>query len=133
MDALLPIKLALSGIWRQRWWALLVAALVGAAGTAFVMRMPASYESSARVYVDTQSILQPLLSGLAIQPNVEQQVAMMSRTLLSRPNVERVVRMADLDLAAGTPAQREQMLDKLAQAIRIQAAGGAAAKLYTIS
>ena len=28
------------------------------------------------------------MTGLAIQPNVEQQVMMLSRTLISRPNIE---------------------------------------------
>ncbi len=49
-----------------------------------------------------RSLLRPLLAGLAIQPNLDQQVALMSRTLISRPNVEKLVRMADLDLGART-------------------------------
>ena len=47
--------------------------------------MPDKYEASARIYVDTQSILKPLMSGLAVQPNVEQQVMMVSRTLIVAP------------------------------------------------
>ena len=45
------------------------------------------------------------MSGLAVQPNVEQQVTMLSRTLISRPNVEKLVRMADLDLKTRAKAR----------------------------
>ncbi|HLT76098.1 MAG TPA: Wzz/FepE/Etk N-terminal domain-containing protein, partial [Ferrovibrio sp.] len=108
----------LPGIWRHRWGALLVAMAVGAAGAIAVMRIPNSYEASSRVYVDTQSILQPLMVGLAIQPNVEQQVGMMARTLINRPNIERVMRMADLDHMAETEQKREALVDHLIREIR---------------
>ena len=86
------------GMWRFRWPGLLVAWVVAVLGTVAVWKVPNQYEASARVYVDTDSILKPLMSGLAVQPNVEQQITMLSRTLLSRPNLEKLIRMADLDL-----------------------------------
>jgi hypothetical protein len=67
-------------------------------GVVVVFKIPDQYEASARIYVDTQSILKPLMAGLTVQPNVEQQVGMLSRTLISRPNIEKLIRMADLDL-----------------------------------
>lgn len=124
------VRSALRGMWTYRWWGLVTAVLVGAGGTAAVMSIPNKYEASARVYVDTQSILKPLMSGLAVQPNIDQQISMMSRTLLSRPNVERVTRMADLDLRAATPQQREALIDELMKDIRFSAAGGL--NLYTL-
>ncbi|MCL4743897.1 MAG: chain length-determining protein [Burkholderiaceae bacterium] len=124
------IRSTLRGIWMYRWWGLVTAVLVGAAGTVAVWNIPNQYEASARVYVDTQSILKPLMSGLAIQPNVEQQISMMSRTLVSRPNVERVVRMADFDLKAKTPQERDAIVDALMKEIRFSAAGGM--NLYSI-
>ena len=83
------------GMWRFRWLALGVSWLVAIVAVIIVFRVPDKYEASARVYVDTQSILKPLMAGLAIQPNVDQQVAMLSRTLISRPSMEKLVRMAD--------------------------------------
>ena len=88
------------GMWKHRWPGLAVAWLVAAVGAAVVLRVPDRYEATARIFVDTQSILKPLMSGLAIQPNTDQQVVMLSRTLITRPNVEKLVRMADLDLAS---------------------------------
>src|SRR5690348_1978001 len=88
----------LRSMWHRRWIGLAAAWIAAIIGVAVVYRIPEKFEASARVYVDTESLLRPLLAGLAIQPNLDQQVALMSRTLISRPNVEKLVRMADLDL-----------------------------------
>ncbi|MCW5621427.1 MAG: chain length-determining protein [Burkholderiales bacterium] len=119
------------GMWRFRWPSLAVAWLVAVVGMIIVFRVPDNYEATARVYVDTQSILKPLMSGLAVQPNVEQQVVMLSRTLISRPNMEKLVRMADLDLEAKTPQQRDAVIDGLMSSIKVQ--GRAKDNLYTIT
>jgi polysaccharide chain length determinant protein (PEP-CTERM system associated) len=133
MDEILQaLRSVLRAIWRRRWWALLTTVLVGIAGVAVVMRMPAVYEANARVYVDTQSILKPLMSGLAVQPNVDQQVSMMARTLLTRPNLERVARMADLDLKAQNPNEREAVLQELTKNIKFSTSSGGS-NLYSIA
>jgi len=118
-------------MWKYRWPALLVAWVVTAVGATVIMKIPNQFEASARIFVDTRSILQPLMAGLAIQPNVEQQVALLSRTLISRPNVERLVRMADLDLGLTTKAQQEELITGLLRDLRISQARGD--NLYNLS
>ena len=93
----------LKGVWKYRWHAVIVAWIIALAGWIRVYTLDDNYQASARVFVDTQSILKPLMSGMTTLPNVEQQVSIMSRTLLSRPNVEKVMRMVDLDIKATTP------------------------------
>ena len=117
--------------WRRRWWGVAVAWLVCIVGWTWVMMIPDRYEASARVYVDTQTLLKPLLSGLAAQPNIEQQIKLMTRQLVSRPTLEKVARMTDLDVKAKTPEQTEAMLNDLASRISIADAGRE--NLYTIS
>jgi polysaccharide chain length determinant protein (PEP-CTERM system associated) len=119
------------GIWRYRWIMMLAAWLVSIVGWGVVYQLPDKYESSARVHVDTQSMLAPLLKGLTITTNPGQRVQMVTRTLLSRPNLEKLARMTDLDLVALTPADMEHLLDNLAGDIRI--ASGREQDLYTIS
>ena len=132
MDALLiQLRNVLPGMWRQRWWGLLAALAVGIAGATAAMLVPNRYEATARVFVDTQSILKPLMAGLAVQPNVDQQLQMMARTLVSRPNIERVIRMSDLDLGVTTPAEREQLIDSLAKGIQFRPTGGN--NLYSVA
>ena len=117
-------------MWRFRWPAVLVAWVVALVGTAIVFRIPDQYEATARVFVDTQSILKPLMSGLAVQPNIEQQVVMLSRTLVSRPNVEKVVRMADLDLKSESKADQDALVNRLMTRLEIRSVGRD--NLYTL-
>ncbi len=119
------------GVWKHRWLGLLVAWVIAIIGAAVVFRIPDRYEASARIYVDTQSILKPLMAGLTVQPNVEQQVVMLSRTLISRPNMEKLVRMADLDLGAQSKDAQIELIDRLTKTLQIKSS--ARDNLYTLS
>ncbi|SNS81337.1 polysaccharide chain length determinant protein, PEP-CTERM locus subfamily [Noviherbaspirillum humi] len=130
-DVVSQIASLLKGVWKYRWPAAAVAWIVAIAGWVTVFTLPDTYQSSARVFVDTQSILKPLLASMTSLPNVEQQVSIMSRTLLSRPNVERVIRMVDLDLKANSAKDREALIDDLSKKIKI--AGTLQNDIYTIS
>jgi polysaccharide chain length determinant protein (PEP-CTERM system associated) len=132
MDDLIRQGIAiLQGMWQRRWIGLAGAWIVGIAGVVGVMRMPDVYEASARIYVDTQSVLKPLMQGLAVQPNVDQQVMILSRTLISRPNVEKLVRMADLDLGTKSKADQENLIDGLIKSLKIESLGRD--NLYTLA
>lgn len=124
MDELISqITTITRGMWKHRWRGLIVAWLVTVVGVIVVMSVPDKYEASARIYVDTQSILKPLMSGLAVQPNVEQQVMMLSRTLITRPNVEKLIRMADLDLGNASKAEQEALIDQVTKTLEIKNVG----------
>ena len=121
----------LKATWRYRWYAVVFAWIIALCGWIAVYRMPDRYEASARVYVDTQSVLRPLLSGITVQPDVDQMVAMMSRTLINRPNLEKVIRMADMDIGLKTSLDREQLITRLTRELAIQSTGRE--NLYTIA
>ncbi|GAB3100104.1 chain length-determining protein [Aestuariicella hydrocarbonica] len=110
----------LLGIWRFRWYGLAIAWVVAILGWLWVWSLPVSYMATARLDVDSSSVLRPLLRGLAIQPDVNQRVALMSRTLLSRPNLEKLMRMSDLDLNITTDLEKEQLLTGLKESITLQ-------------
>ncbi|EAR21276.1 XrtA system polysaccharide chain length determinant [Nitrococcus mobilis] len=117
--------------WRYRWYSLAAAWIVAVLGWAWVYELPDQFEASARVYVDTQSLLAPLLKDLAVRPQVAQQLDMMTRTLFSRPNLEEVARRADLDLSAKTPAALEKVINGLSADIKLTSAGRS--NLYSLS
>jgi len=130
-DLITQLLSHLKGIWKYRWFGFAAIWVVAIAGWLIVYTLPDSYESSARIYVDTQSVLEPLMAGIATTPNLEQQVSIMSRTLISRPNVERVMRMIDLDIQAKTVKDREYLINDLMSEIRIDSVGRD--NLFTIS
>ena len=130
MQELVEQLLALGrGMWQRRWIGLAVAWLAAIIGAIVVFRLPDKYEASARVYVDTQSLLQPLMAGMAITPDAGGQVALLSRLLLTRPNIERIVRKSDLDTAAAKNAA--DLVDETLGSLNITRAGGD--NIYTIA
>ena len=107
------------GVWRHRWLAMVVTWLVAVAGWIWVYQVPDAYVASTRLYVDTNSVLRPLLKGLTIGPNIDQRINMMSRTLLSRPNMDKLMRMTDLDLMVENDQDKERMQTGLSEAITL--------------
>ncbi len=115
---------------RFRWQAIGLAWLLALAGWVVVWMMPNRYESSAKVYIDTDSVLKPLLDGLAVGTDPMSEVSMMATVLMSRPNLERIARETDLNLRAKTPLEFEGLVAGLPKRIRVIAGRD---KTYAIS
>ncbi len=113
----------LHGMWRYRWSALVVTWLAAIAGWSFVFSMPDQFSANAVVYIDTSSVLKPLLKGLAPETDTNDELQVMTRFLLSRDNLMSVVRETDMDLEAKTAADREDIVERLASAITITGGG----------
>ena len=113
----------LKGIWKYRWVAVAAAWVVAVVGWVIVYKLPDDYQASARIYVDTQNVLKPLLSGMTVSPDLQQQVSIMSRTLISRPNVERVIRMVDLDIKAKDNKDQDRLVKELMDKIKLGTTG----------
>ncbi|MEZ5651319.1 MAG: GNVR domain-containing protein [Burkholderiaceae bacterium] len=92
LSALADIAYNIHGIWRNRYFGLLVAIVLGIVGAIAIIIIPGKYEATSRVNLETQSIIGPLMVGMTVKPDAEQQVEMVARTLLSRPNLEKVAR-----------------------------------------
>lgn len=118
-------------IWQRRMAAVLAAAALCAFGWPAALMLPDKYEARARVYVDTKSMLRPLLRGLAVDNDIAQEFALVTRrTLLSRPNLERVLREADLDLRFKDRHEVEMAIRDLS--LKINVIGDAQESIYTI-
>jgi len=113
----MPIVQAL---WRHRWLAVGTAWLVCTAGWIGAAFVPTKYESSARVYLNAGPLLTPLLKGLAADTDPSRHLDFMQRTLLSRPNLEQLIRLTDLDTAIRTPGEKEALFKRLATDIEVK-------------
>lgn len=107
-------------IWRRRWIAIGVAWAICVVGWVVVSRMPDVYDSSARVYMNADEALTPLLHGIAVESDVDARLERMQRTLLSSTNMKKLIRMTDLDSKVKDNADREAMVAQLQKAIQIK-------------
>lgn len=114
----------LYGMWQRRWYAVAVAWFFCLAGWGAVATLPDQYESYARIYIDTDPMLRPLMRGISVDVNVMSQIEVMQRTLKSRPNLSKVVRMTDLDLTVQNERQMEALLTGLEKNVEVASQGG---------
>ena len=120
----------LYGVWRKRIVAITVAWIICVVGWVFVAQIPDIYKSEARIHVDAEAFLKPLLGKMAVQNNIYNQVAMMRQTLISRPNIEKVIRMTDQDLLINNDEEMDEKIDEIMDKITINIQ---AANLFSIS
>ena len=117
--------------WRYRWHALIVAWLVMLVGALLVFSLPNKYAASAQVYADTEALTNPLLHGVAVQPDVRGRLEIITHTLLSQPNLETVADKTGLALRVTTPAGKDALLRTLGSSVSVRGAG--TKNLYNIS
>ena len=115
----LLMRREVAAAWRYRWWALALSWVVCLGGWFVAASIPNQYEASARLYVDADAVLTPLLRGLAVDNALSSQLDVLQRTLLSRPNLDKLISKTDLELQVGGAADREGMVASLGSAIRI--------------
>ena len=109
----------LHAVWRHKWLGVATAWLVCTAGWVGVALVPTKYKSSARVYLNADPLLTPLLKGLAADTDPTRQLDFMQRTLLSRPNLEQLVRLTDLDIGVTNAEQKEALFKRLASDVTV--------------
>jgi polysaccharide chain length determinant protein (PEP-CTERM system associated) len=117
------IRQVLASAWRQRWLVVATSWALCMIGWAGVYMIPDTYESGARLYVDTDAVLTPLLRGLAIDTAATNQIDLLQRTLLSRPNLDKLISITDLNVQATDPQRREQLIMQLGRDIRVTMEG----------
>ncbi|MCK5666056.1 MAG: hypothetical protein KAI17_21350 [Thiotrichaceae bacterium] len=127
------LTIYLKGVWNKRWSAMIIAWLVCVIGWGVVYKLPDQYESTAKIYIDTNSLLKPLLKGLTVETNVAQEIRLMVKTLLTRPNVEKIIRLSDLDLQVQNDIEFDALVEKLQKEITFEKVSRTKSNLYNLS
>jgi polysaccharide chain length determinant protein (PEP-CTERM system associated) len=116
------VRAAARVLWRRRALALGSACAVAALGALLVPLVPERHEASARLVVDTQSPLKPLISGMTVQSaETERQARLLARKVVASPQLSRLLDRGGLGLPVGSPQEREDSLVKLIARTRLTA------------
>ncbi len=108
-------------VWKRKWLVLAVAWIACVAGWAAVMMVPQSFESDARAFVDVNGLLTPLLKGLIVDTTPAESEGYIRQTLLSRPNLDQVIVLANLGPPSQSATQHEELVGALAKEISVRA------------
>jgi len=100
-------------------------------GVLYVDQLEDRYVAKTKVFIDYKSLLTPLLKGLAAESDVNAAVQLMARDLLSRTNIESVIRKVDLDLDIEDPLQMDEMIVNVRKRITLKdSKGGDTYRIY---
>ena len=105
--------------WRHRWKALAFAWIVCAIGwTGLALLVPDRFQASTRISADADAVLGVLLRGIAIDGSPTRQMEMLHRTLLNRPNLDKIIAETGLHVRVDGDVAREVLAQRLAREIR---------------
>ncbi len=104
-----------AGLWRRRWTVAAVAAATALLAWFALWLIPDQFASRAQVYVQTETVLDPVMTGVTARPNYERRVEVMRLQLLTRPNVEEIILRSGLDreISAADPRERSAQMERL--------------------
>lgn len=128
-EQLFEILYYLKGALKYKWTALIIAWVLAVSGWTYVLMMPDKYTSVAKVHVETRTMLQPLLSGMAIESDVRGLLRVMQQLMFTKGNLEQITKLSDLDKAVRTPTEQEMLIDELKKNIHIT---GGTEDMFTI-
>lgn len=80
--------------------------------------LPKRYQATSTISVE-QSVISDLVKGIAVTPSMESKLRLLNVYLLSRNLLLKIASILDMDLDVTTPAQREQLVQKMRDNVRI--------------
>ncbi len=112
------LRIAVHSVWNRRWLALAIAWGVCLLGWLIVSLIPASYESSARIMVRSQTVLSEKVGITANERR--KSVERLQQTLNSSANLEKVVKGTDLGRSVVSEQELASAIDGIRKNIAIK-------------
>jgi len=103
--------------------ALVITCITALIGWAVIYALPNQYTAQAVVHIDTTSVMKPLLKGLSVESDKDEGINIMTRVLMSRKNLEDVIRQTDLDTEATSPTALDKLVYNLSSSIKLKLSG----------
>ena len=114
------LRTYLTGTWHYRWIGMGIAWAVCIAGWLGVALIPNQFQAVSMIYVDTDTMMAPLLKDLTVTTDPQQQVSVMLNTLLARPNLEQVVHLTNTKSNTLSSAEMARQVQNLQDNITIK-------------
>lgn len=112
-----------AALWRERRIAMTIAWVICLLGWLAVAMLPNVYTATARMFVDTDKLLGPLMQDLAVTPDFDREVEMMRRTLFSVPNIEELIERADMNDGVANPVERAELIEQMGEKLYLTVLG----------
>ncbi len=113
------ILIQIKGTLKHKWVAIGVAWLLSLLGWGVVMFLPNIYTSTAKVHVDSTTMLQPLLEGISVQQDSGMLVRVMKQLMFTTPNLDKIIELSNLDLLVKNDVQRMALYEDMKNEIKI--------------
>ena len=109
----------LKGAFKYKWIAIIITWLLCIVGWIYVSAMPNKYTSTAKVHVETRTMLRPLLSGMTIESDVRGLLRVMQQLMFTKNNLEQIIKLSELSSTANTARDQENLIESLKKDIHI--------------
>ena len=109
----------LKGAFKYKWVTAIIAWVLCIAGWLYVSAMPNKYTSTAKVHVETRTMLRPLLSGMTIDSDVRGLLRVMQQLMFTKNNLEQIIKLSELSSITNTAKAQENLIESLKKDIHI--------------
>ena len=125
------ILIQIKGTLKHKWAAISVAWLLSLLGWSVVMFLPNIYTSTAKVHIDSTTMLQPLLEGISVKQDSGMLVRVMKQLMFTTPNLDKIIELSNLDLLVKNDVERLELYEDMKTEIQIT--GGKKDGLFNIT